>query len=212
MSYRIPLFFVVALFFASCSKPLFKEKWANQTAPEIFTARFETTKGIFDIEIKRELSPAGADRLYQLVKHHFFDSVIFYRVVPKFVAQFGTSDTVKQNAWSKNKLPDEEVKASNLRGTISYARSGKETRGVILFINLVDNPRLDTINYNGVKGFPVLGKVIEGMGTVDSLYNGYGGTTMNQLNTMYGDKEAFFKKFPMLDVVKKAYLLRRQKK
>ena len=206
------IFLILAVFiFSSCSKPFFSEKWTKDTAPETFLARFETTKGNFDIEIKRELSPAGADRLYQLVKHGFFDSVVFYRVVPKFVAQFGTSDTVLENAWSKYKLPDEEVKASNVRGTISYARGGKETRGTVLFINLVNNPRLDTINYNGVKGFPVLGKVVEGMNTVDSLYNGYGGTTMNQLDEMYRNKEAFFKKFPKLDVVKKAYLVRRKK-
>lgn len=110
--------------------------------------------------------------MYQLVKHGFFYSVVFYRVVPKFVAQFGSIDTSLQKAWSKYKLPDKEVKGSNLRGTISYARSGKETRGSVLFINLVDNPRLDTINYNGVKGFPVLGKVVKGMNTVNSLYNG----------------------------------------
>lgn len=207
------IFLILAVFiFSSCSKPFFSEKWTKETAPETFLARFETTKGNFDIEIKRELSPAGADRLYQLVKHGFFDSVVFYRVVPKFVAQFGTSDTVLENAWSKYKLPDEDVKASNVRGTISYARGGKETRGTVLFINLVNNPRLDTINYNGVKGFPVLGKVVEGMNTVDSLYNGYGGTTMNTLDEMYRNKEAFFKKFPKLDVVKKAYLVRRNKK
>ena len=206
------IFLILAVFiFSSCSKPFFSEKWTKDTAPETFLARFETTKGNFDIEIKRELSPAGADRLYQLVKHGFFDSVVFYRVVPKFVAQFGSSDTVLEKAWSKYNLPDEEVKASNVRGTISYARGGKETRGTVLFINLVDNPRLDTINYNGVKGFPVLGKVVEGMNTVDSLYNGYGGTTMNQLDEMYRNKEAFFKKFPKLDVVKKAHLVRRKK-
>ena len=208
---RLSLLLSLVVFFAACSKPLFKEKWSKETAPEIFLARFETTKGNFDIEVKRELSPAGADRLYQLVKHGFFDSVIFYRVVPKFVAQFGTSDTAREKLWSKYKLPDEEVKASNVRGTISYARSGKETRGTVLFINLADNPRLDTINYNGVKGFPVLGKVVDGMNTVDSLYSGYGGTTMNQLNDMYKNKAEFFKRFPNLDVVKKAYLVRRKK-
>lgn len=208
---RLLFLLVAVLVFSACSRSIFKEKWTKDTAPETFTARFETTKGNFDIKIKRELSPAGVDRLYQLVKHGFFDSVVFYRVVPKFVAQFGTADTALEKAWSKFKVADEEVKASNLRGTISYARSGKETRGTVLFINLVDNPRLDTINYNGVKGFPVLGKVVEGMQTVDSLYNGYGGTTMNQLDTMYRNKEAFFKKFPKLDVVKKAYLLKRRK-
>ena len=208
---RLSYLVLVVLFLSACSKPFFAEKWTKEMAPETFTARFETTKGNFDVEIKRALSPAGADRFYQLVKHGFFDSVVFYRVVPKFVAQFGTSDTVLENAWSKYKLPDEEVKASNLRGTISYARSGKETRGTVLFINLADNPRLDTINYNGVKGFPVLGKVVEGMNTVDSLYNGYSGATMNQLDTMYRNKAAFFKKFPRLDMVKKAYLIRRKK-
>ncbi|HEX4958631.1 MAG TPA: peptidylprolyl isomerase, partial [Lacibacter sp.] len=151
---RLLFLLVAVLVFSACSRSIFKEKWTKDTAPETFTARFETTKGNFDIKIKRELSPAGVDRLYQLVKHGFFDSVVFYRVVPKFVAQFGTADTALEKAWSKFKVADEEVKASNLRGTISYARSGKETRGTVLFINLVDNPRLDTINYNGVKGFP----------------------------------------------------------
>lgn len=208
---RLSYLALVVLFLSACSKPFFTEKWTKEMAPETFTARFETTRGNFDVEIKRALSPAGADRFYQLVKHGFFDSVVFYRVVPKFVAQFGTSDTVLENVWSKYKLPDEEVKASNLRGTISYARSGKETRGTVLFINLADNPRLDTIYYNGVKGFPVLGKVVEGMNTVDSLYNGYSGTTMNQLDTMYRNKAAFFKKFPKLDIVKKAYLMKKKK-
>jgi peptidyl-prolyl cis-trans isomerase A (cyclophilin A) len=207
---RFSFLLTVAFVFIGCSKPFFSQKWTKETAPSTFTARFETTKGNFDLEIKRELSPAGADRLYQLVKHGFFDSVVFYRVVPKFVAQFGTSDTALEKVWSKYKLPDEEVRTSNVRGTISYARGGKETRGTVLFINLVDNPRLDTINYNGVKGFPVLGKVVEGMNTVDSLYNGYGGTTMNQLDTMYINKEVFFRKFPKLDVVKKAYLVKKK--
>jgi homoserine O-acetyltransferase len=209
---RLLLLLISVLVFAACSKPFFSEKWTKETAPETFSARFETTKGNFDLEIKRELSPAGADRFYQLVKHGFFDSVIFYRVVPNFVAQFGTGDTILENTWSKFKLPDEEVKASNLRGSISFARSGKETRGSTLFINLTDNPRLDTINYNGVKGFPVLGRVVEGMNTVDSLYNGYGGSVMNQLNTMYSNKEVFFKNFPKLDLIKKAYLIKRKKR
>ncbi len=209
---RLFLLFIGYLFLSSCTKSIFKERWTKETAPELFTARFETTKGNFDIEIKRTLSPAGADRLYQLVKHGFFDSVIFYRVVPNFVAQFGTSDTLLEKEWSRYKLPDEEAKASNMRGSISFARSGKETRGTVLFINLADNPRLDTINYNGVKGFPVLGTVVEGMTTVDSLYKGYGGSVMQELTMMYRNKEGFFKKFPNLDIVKNAYLIKRRKK
>ena len=55
----------------SCSPKIFKEKWTQEKAPEYFKARFETTQGNFDIEAKREWSPNGVDRLYQLIKHEF---------------------------------------------------------------------------------------------------------------------------------------------
>src|SRR4029078_7526749 len=38
------------------------------TAPDVFKARFDTTKGAFVIEVHRDWSPAGADRFYALVK------------------------------------------------------------------------------------------------------------------------------------------------
>ena len=65
----------VLLFFfliESCnSSKVFKEKWAKKEAPEIFKARFETTKGNFDIITDRKWSPKGADRLYQLIISEF---------------------------------------------------------------------------------------------------------------------------------------------
>src|ERR1700744_5131757 len=79
----------------SCTKPFFKSKWLGERAPETFVTRFETSKGSFDILVTRSASPHAVDRYYQLVKHHFYDNGIFYRVVPNFVAQFGISDTVK---------------------------------------------------------------------------------------------------------------------
>ena len=60
-------------------------------APQLFTATFKTTKGTFQIEAHRTWAPKGADRFYNLVKSGFFDGVIFFRVVPRFVVQFGIS-------------------------------------------------------------------------------------------------------------------------
>ena len=40
-----------------------------------------------------------------------------------------------------------------------------------LFINLRDNPRLDTLSGFG---FPPIAEVVSGMDVVDSLYSGYG--------------------------------------
>ncbi|MBE0649491.1 MAG: peptidylprolyl isomerase [Bacteroidales bacterium] len=201
------LTFIIALMVLSCSRPTFKAKWTTETAPDVFTARFETSKGNFDVEIHRAWSPKAADRFYQLVRHHFYDNMLFYRVVPNFVVQFGNSDTATFKHWEKYKVPDEEVIKSNLKGTMSFARDGKETRGNDLFINLQDNVRLDTIMYNGVRGFPVFGVVTKGMDVVESIYSGYGDETMSKLDTLYLNRAHFLKTFPKLDSIKKAFIL-----
>jgi len=191
-----------------CAKTVFKSKWLKQEAPASFVTRFETSKGVFDVEVTREWSPLAADRFYQTVKHRFYDNSLFYRVVPNFVVQWGNNDTAVLQKWRPYKLPDEPVKQSNLKGYMSYARSGKETRGSTLFINLVDNKRLDTLVAGGVKGYPPFGKVINGMQVVDSLYSGYGGTTMSKYDTLQKYPALFMKQFPKLDKIHKAYLLR----
>ena len=208
---RFNLFIIITfmVLFSACSKPIFKSKWLKEEAPANFIARFETTKGIFDVEITREWSPLAADRFYQTVKHRYYNNTVFYRVVPSFVAQWGNNDTSVLNLWGPFKLTDEPVIQSNGRGYLSYARSGKETRGSTLFINLKDNPRLDTVIANGVKGYPPFGKVIRGMDVVDSLYSGYAGTTMGKLDTLKKFPELFFKQFPKLDKVIEAKIVRR---
>lgn len=192
----------------SCARSVFKEKWLKEEAPPAYVARFETTKGVFDVEVFREWSPLAADRFYQTVKHRFYNNTMFYRVVPNFVVQWGNTDTTVFKKWASYKLPDEPVKQSNLKGYMSYARSGKETRGSTMFINLVDNKRLDTIMAGGVKGYPPIGKVIKGMEVVDSLYSGYGGATMSKYDTLQKYPELFLKQFPKLDRINKAYLIK----
>ena len=207
---RFNLFKIISLLIllSACSKPTFKSKWLKEEAPANFITRFETTKGIFDVEITREWSPLAADRFYQTVKHRYYNNTVFYRVVPNFVVQWGNNDTAVLKAWKPYKLADEPVIQSNLKGYMSYARSGKETRGSTLFINLKDNPRLDTAIQNGVKGYPPFGKVIKGMEVVDSLYGGYEGKTMSKLDTLQKYPELFFKQFPKLDKINKAYIFK----
>jgi homoserine O-acetyltransferase len=202
---------IILIVLTGCAKPEFKTRWISEKAPDVFKARFETSKGNFEVQITRELSPLAADRFYQLVKHSYFDNAIFYRVVPNFVAQFGSGDTVNISNWSKSKVPDEQVIGGNKRGTISFARSTKETRSGEMYINLRDNLRLDTIYYGGVRGFPVIGHVSAGMEVVDSLYSGYSGSTMDKLDELYRNRSGFLEKFPKLDSIKKAYLVKNRK-
>lgn len=200
--------FVFVLLLVGCAKPVFKSKWLNEQAPDNFITRFETSKGNFDVEITRAWSPLAADRFYQTVKHRFYNNTLFYRVVPNFVVQWGNNDTAVFKKWSPYKLVDEPVIQSNLRGYLSYARSGKETRGSTLFINLKDNQRLDTLKAGGVVGYPPFGKVINGMNVVDSLYAGYEGRTMRALDTLQKNPVLFMERFPKLDKINKAYIIR----
>jgi homoserine O-acetyltransferase len=196
----------IALFALACNRH-FQSHWVKQQAPEQFTARFETTRGDFDVQITRAHSPAAVDRFYQQVVHRFYDNAVFYRVIPGFVAQFGISDTNRINQWSKFKVQDETVVKGNERGSLSFARAGKETRGTDLYFNLVNNPRLDTITYNEVKGFPCFGKIISGHTVIDSIYSGYASRSVDQLDTLYRDRKKYLSAFPKLDMIKKISVL-----
>lgn len=200
------IFFLFLL--AACSGNEFNPKWTKEKAPDVFLIQFETSKGNFEAEINRHLSPLAVDRFYQLVKHDYFSNAIFYRVVPHFVAQFGNSDSSEIKNWIEYKIPDEKVIGSNEKGTISFARDGKDSRNVELYINLEDNLFLDTIFYNEVKGFPVIGKVTQGMETVEALYDGYGDKTMEKLETFYQKRSEFLRTYSDLDSILKIKIIR----
>ena len=170
-------------------------------APERFRARFDTTKGTFIIEVHREWSQNGADRFYNLVKNGYYDGVKFFRVVPGFVVQWGISgDPSIATTWLKATIPDDAVKESNKRGFVTFAKSGSpNSRSVQLFINLVDNDRLDAM------GFAPFGKVTEGMDVVDKLYGGYAEGLTKLQGRIAEEGNAFLEKnYPELDSIKKA--------
>jgi peptidyl-prolyl cis-trans isomerase A (cyclophilin A) len=143
--------------------------------PDSFRVAFETSRGTFEVMARKNWAPIGVDRFYTLVKSRYYDDQRFYRVVKNFVAQWGFSGDPKINeAWKVRCIADEPVHHSNTRGTISYARGGPGTRSVQLYVNLRDNPKLDSLSGFG---FPPIADVVSGMDVVDSLYGGYGEAT-----------------------------------
>ena len=205
------IYVVIITFTVSCSPKLFKEKWTEEVAPEEFKARFETTQGNFEILAKREWSPNAVDRLYQLLKHDYYNDVAIYRVVPNFVAQFGIhNDTLINNAWNKRGVEDEPVIKKNDKMTIAFARGGKKSRSNQIFINLKDNPRLDKLDYGGVKGFPVVAEVISGKENVLKFYNGYGDKLGYKQDSISKFGNKFLReKYPKVDYIIKGYLLKK---
>jgi len=141
----------------------------RRRAPEAFRARCETSQGPFEVEVRRQRSPHGADRFFALAAAGFFDDSRFFRVVAGFVAQFGVAgDPAVTAIWRDRTIPDDPVRQSNVRGTIAYAMTGPGTRSTQLYVNLADNTRLDG------QGFAPIGRVASGMDAVDRLHAGYG--------------------------------------
>ncbi|HUJ29830.1 MAG TPA: peptidylprolyl isomerase [Candidatus Acidoferrum sp.] len=169
-------------------------------APEVYEVTFVTTKGPFVVKVTRAWAPLGADRFYNLVKHHFYDDMALFRVVPGFVVQFGLGPSPAVNrAWETARIKDDPVKQSNAAGTITFATAGPNTRTTQVFVNLGNNAALDG------QGFAAFGQVTSGMDVIANLYSGYGDTTTNdQGNITTGGKAYLQKTYPKLDTIKTA--------
>ncbi len=179
----------------------------TETAPETYYAQFDTSKGKIVIEVQRAWAPNGADRFYNLVKNGFYDDARFFRVLSGFVAQFGINGDPKISAvWRGAKIPDDPVKESNHKGTITFATSGPNSRTTQVFINLKDNAALDGM------GFAPFGKVVSGMKTVEALYSKYGegapkGIGPEQARIQAEGTAYLLTDFPALDSIKTATIV-----
>jgi peptidyl-prolyl cis-trans isomerase A (cyclophilin A) len=180
----------------------------TEKAPATYKATFDTSKGVFVIEVHRDWAPNGADRFYNLVKNGFYDNARFFRVMSDFMAQFGINGDPKVSAsWRGARIKDDPVRQSNKRGYITYATSGPDSRTTQVFINFRDNSGLDP------QGFAPFGQVVLGMNVVDSLYSSYGegpprGRGPDQGRLQMEGNAYLAKEFPQLDFVRKASIER----
>jgi peptidyl-prolyl cis-trans isomerase A (cyclophilin A) len=192
---------------AGCGGQKPEEAAAPAPVPPVYRVKLETSRGPVTLEITRAWAPEGADRFYRLVEKGFYDDARFFRVVRDFVVQFGINgDPAVEARWRNLTIADDPVDHSNLRGTITFANSGPNTRTTQVFINLRDNKRLDH------SGFAPFGQVVEGMENVDHFYNAYGDSPPRG----YGPDQSLIEsqgnaylesKFPRLDYIKRATIV-----
>jgi peptidyl-prolyl cis-trans isomerase A (cyclophilin A) len=172
-------------------------------APDVYEATFTTTKGDFVVQVTRSWAPNEADRFYNLVKHGYFNGVVFFRVVAGFVVQFGlTGSPAVNKAWENANMKDDPVTQTNAEGTITFAQTGSpNSRSTQVFINLTDNARLD---HSG-QGFAPFGQITSGMDVVKGLYGGYADAPTGHQDEITNQGNAYLEKnFPKLDSIKSA--------
>jgi len=205
-------FFLCAalLTLAGCggSKQAEQPKREAPKVPEVYKVKMATTKGDIVVEVRRAWAPRGADRFHGLVRDKFYDGVKFHRVIRNFAAQFGISPDMKRDElWRSIKLPDDPAKEKNLKGTLTYAISGENSRSTQLFFNLRDN----SATLDG-KGFVPIGKVVEGLDVMEQITFVYGdhhprGTGPHPQLIQTKGYNYLEREFPRLDTIKSASIV-----
>ena len=116
------------------------------------------------IALRPDLAATNAARFSRLVREGYFDGLTFHRVVPNFVVQ-GGSPNGNEYSGDGPYSRDEISSHGHWRGTVGLSTRGRDTGDAQIFINLVDNVRLDA-------DYTVLGEVVEGMHVVDAIQEG----------------------------------------
>jgi len=126
-------------------------------------ARFETSMGNFSIELFEHQVPNTVANFVKLAEHHFYDGVIFHRVIDRFMIQGG--DPTGTGRGGPGYTFADEIHPQlkhNSEGILSMANAGPNTNGSQFFITLVPTPHLDGHH-------TVFGKVSQGMDMVRKI-------------------------------------------
>ena len=131
-----------------------------------------TTLGRIVIELDPVKAPKSSENFLQYVRDGFYAGTVFHRVIPGFMAQGGGFTADLQLKPTRAAIPNEGNNGlSNLRGTVAMARTNDPHSATAqFFVNVVDNQRLDFVSeQDGLWGYAVFGKVVEGMEVIDKI-------------------------------------------
>jgi cyclophilin family peptidyl-prolyl cis-trans isomerase len=120
--------------------------------------------GVFTLALRPEVAPTNVARFARLARAGYFNGLTLHRVEPNFVVQ-GGSPGANEYAGDAAYTRDELDLTSNERGTVGISTRGRDTGDGQIYINLVDNARLD-------HNYTVFAEVIDGMPIVDSILEG----------------------------------------
>ncbi len=98
--------------------------------------------GSFDIRFDREHATLAYARFARLVRAGYFDGLTFHRVAPNFVIQ-GGSPGANEYAGDAIYMRDELGDTPHAVGTVGISTRGRDTGDAQLFVNLVENRRLE---------------------------------------------------------------------
>src|SRR3954467_9167552 len=128
-----------------------------------YTAEMVTSKGTMTIALDPSIAPKTVNNFVVLARYHYFDGIVFHRVIPGFVLQGGDPEGSGRGGPGYT-FEDELPKAGRYApGSLAMANAGPNTNGSQFFV--ISGP-------DGVRlppSYSLFGKVVKGMDVVDSI-------------------------------------------
>jgi homoserine O-acetyltransferase len=130
----------------------------------------------FDILVQLYWAPRGASRFLELIRQGYYNGVVFNRVVPKFLIQFGIAKDYQTRVdardiaiWDDfdNNIPFEP-------GFLSYAGSGHDSRTSEIFIAMPGASKEQLARFGENSWETPFGFVEGDLSVLNKIYSGYG--------------------------------------
>lgn len=125
-----------------------------------------STGGRVAILLRPDVAPKMVERIKTLTRQHFYDGLVFHRVIDGFMAQGGDPKGDGSGGSTLPDLPAEFNYLPHVRGAVAAARAEAENSANSQFY-IVFQPRLQLD-----KKYTVFGRVIQGMQYVDGIERG----------------------------------------
>lgn len=153
---------------ASCDVAVVDEERAGEVEPleeGDHTIEFRTTHGNFTVEIDEQVAPCNGGSMMQLARDKFFDGIAFHRIVPDFVIQAGQSQETPDGGPGYTTVDVPPPETMYTKGVVAMAKTQFDPPGtgssqffVVTGTNVTLPPE-----------YAPIGKVVEGMATVDKI-------------------------------------------
>ncbi len=99
-----------------------------------YTATMQTTKGTMTIALDPVAAPRTVNSFVVLARYHYFDGIVFHRVIPGFVLQ-GGDPTGRGTGGPGYQFADELPKPGRYElGSLAMANAGPDTNGSQFFV------------------------------------------------------------------------------
>jgi peptidyl-prolyl cis-trans isomerase B (cyclophilin B) len=157
---------------ASVKKPTYaKPPPMTISAKKTYTATMQTSCGTIVIRLDPKTAPKTVNSIVFLAQHHFYDGLIFHRVVPGFVIQGGDPKGNGSGSPGYTTVDTPPANAQYPTGTVAMAKTNAEaagTSGSQFFIVTSDTAQ-SALAPGGTGQYAIVGRVTSGMNVVQKI-------------------------------------------